>query len=356
MKKILQIGPSVSKAKGGMATVIKELTESSILSQTYAIDEYPSFADGPFLYRLFYSMWSFIRFHWIYQRYDIFHIHMASKGSTFRKGYYIKFLKKHKKKVVLHVHGSTYKDFYENLSEKQRAKVHSIWATCDKVLVLSDSWYDYFTQIFPNAKIVIVENGVDVEKYEAANTGMFHKNQLLFLGRLGHRKGAYDLIEAISLAIKERPDLHLFMAGDGELNEIKRVISQKGLDNHIECLGWVSATERLELLKKVGILVLPSYNEGLPMAILEAMAAGKVIISTTVGAIPEVVKSENGILLEPGDILGLTKALIKASQVSNWSEQAVAVNPQLIREFYSKEQMHNKIKVIYDILLTEAKE
>lgn len=67
-----------------------------------------------------------------------------------------------------------------------------------------------------------------------------------------------------------------------------------------------------ELLRKSSVLVLPSYNEGLPMAILEGMACGKAIISTTVGAIPEVVKKENGILVQPGDVTALANVTLAA--------------------------------------------
>ena len=90
----------------------------------------------------------------------------------------------------------------------------------------------------------------------------------------------------------------------------KQIVEEKKLENNIIIVGWADFDKKLELLKKSSVLVLPSYNEGLPMAILEGMACGKAIISTTVGAIPEVVKEENGILIEPGDIKKLSEALI----------------------------------------------
>ena len=98
------------------------------------------------------------------------------------------------------------------------------------------------------------------------------------------------------------------MAGDGDIDRCKQIVEEKNLKSNILIVGWADFDKKLELLKRSSVLVLPSYNEGLPMAILEGMACGKAIISTTVGAIPEVVKEENGILIEPGDIKKLSES------------------------------------------------
>ncbi len=102
------------------------------------------------------------------------------------------------------------------------------------------------------------------------------------------------------------------MAGDGDIDRCKQIVEEKNLKSNIFIVGWADFDKKLELLKKSSVLVLPSYNEGLPMAILEGMACGKAIISTTVGAIQEVVKKKkNGILIEPGDVEKLSEALIR---------------------------------------------
>lgn len=137
-----------------------------------------------------------------------------------------------------------------------------------------------------------------------------HPHTFVSLGRLGERKGTYDLIKAIERIEVQIPDIKCYLAGDGDIDRCKQIVEEKKLENNIIIVGWADFDKKLELLKKSSVLVLPSYNEGLPMAILEGMACGKAIISTTVGAIPEVVKEENGILIEPGDIKKLSEALI----------------------------------------------
>lgn len=92
--KILEIGPSPYKSNGGMATVIKEIIDDQKLNQHYIIDFFESYVDGSFIKRMLVSIYEYEKFKLIYKKYDIFHIHMASYGSTFRKGYYIHFLKK----------------------------------------------------------------------------------------------------------------------------------------------------------------------------------------------------------------------------------------------------------------------
>ena len=112
-------------------------------------------------------------------------------------------------------------------------------------------------------------------------------------------------------------------------------------------MGWADFDKKLELLKKSSVLVLPSYNEGLPMAILEGMACGKAIISTTVGAIPEVVKEENGILIEPGDTEKLSEALITYCMNQETVEKIGKNNIALIHTKYSMDAMHQKLAQYY---------
>lgn len=101
------------------------------------------------------------------------------------------------------------------------------------------------------------------------------------------------------------------MAGDGEVEQVRARVAERGLEDRVAVLGWVDGEKKLELLRNAAAVVLPSYHEGLPMAILEGMAAGKAIISTTVGAIPEVVTGGNGTLVEPGDVIALAQALLQ---------------------------------------------
>lgn len=352
--KILVIGPSPTRSKGGMATVIEEIAKDKKLNEKFDIDIYESYVDGNKLKVLLFSIVSFIRFYFTKRNYDIYHIHAASYGSTFRKGWYVHAAKKWGKKVILHIHGAEYMIFYEKSNKKE--KIRLILNTADKVIALSEEWKRKFEQTFGLTNCVVLENGIDMARLKSAITNcQEHPHTFVSLGRLGERKGTYDLITAIEQVKIEVPDIKCYLAGDGEIEKCKELIKTKKLENNIIVVGWADFDKKLELLQNSSVLVLPSYNEGLPMAILEGMACGKAIISTTVGAIPEVVKEENGILIQPGDTGMLSEALIKYCMNQETVEKIGENNIMLIHTKYSMGAMHQKLAQYYIDVMQEKR-
>ena len=350
MEKILIVGPSSTRSKGGMSTVIGEILEDNELKNKYDISAYESYIDGTKFRVLLYSIWAIFKFIVTGQakKYDVYHIHVASYGSTFRKRIYLKIIKKYKKKVILHIHGAEYMLFFDKLSKKKKRQVIDTLQVADMVIALSNEWKNKFDNKFGLTNCYVLENGINTEKLAPAIVDT-KKNQTSFvtLGRLGKRKGTYDLVDAIEIARKKVPNIRCYLAGDGEIDKFCNIIVERGLQNNIEVVGWADFTKKLELLSKVSTVVLPSYNEGLPMAILEGMATGKAIISTTVGAIPEVVKEENGILIQPGDVQALAEALVKCSTNLKMLEDMSQKNINKIYEQFSMKSMHLKLMSYY---------
>lgn len=350
MEKILIVGPSSTKSKGGMSTVIGEILEDNELKNKYDISAYESYIDGTKFRVLLYSIWAIFKFIVTGQakKYDVYHIHAASYGSTFRKRIYLKIIKKYKKKVMLHIHGAEYMVFFDKLSKKKKRQVIDTLQVADMVIALSNEWKNKFDNKFGLTNCYVLENGINTEKLAPAIVDT-KKNQTSFvtLGRLGKRKGTYDLVDAIEIARKKVPNIRCYLAGDGEIDKFCNIIVERGLQNNIEVVGWADFTKKLELLSKVSTVVLPSYNEGLPMSILEGMATGKAIISTTVGAIPEVVKEENGILIQPGDVQALADALVKCSTNLKMLEDMSQKNINKIYEQFSMKSMHLKLMSYY---------
>ena len=347
--KVLVIGPSPEKSKGGMATVISEIKSDKDLVTEYNIDIYESYIDGNIVIRTIYCIYAYLKFYFTKRDYDIYHIHAASRGSTFRKGYYVRAAKKWGKKVIFHIHGAQYMEFYRELLKRKKKTVLDILHRADIVIALSDEWKERFDSIFKLDNCVVLENGIDTNKYKQAIVDVkSYQHSFLMLGRLGKRKGTYDLIDAIQLAKKTVPNIKLYLAGDGDIERIKEIIKNKKLENNIEVVGWVNLNDKLKLLKLVSTVVLPSYNEGLPMAILEGMVAGKGIISTTVGAIPEVISDKNGILIKPGDIKALAQALTTYAQDIDFLCSTSAENIIRVNERFSMKAMHNKLADYYN--------
>ena len=137
-----------------------------------------------------------------------------------------------------------------------------------------------------------------------------NKTEILFLGRIGPRKGVPELLLALSRLQPSRVAWSITIAGDGDIAEAKQSASELGILDQVRFTGWVDPTSVQGLLMSCDILVLPSHAEGSPMVVVEAFAYGVAVIVSPVGAIPEiVVDRENGLLVEAGNVEELTRSI-----------------------------------------------
>jgi glycosyltransferase involved in cell wall biosynthesis len=340
--KVLVVGSSLAD-KGGIVTVMKNIQNSAI-SKEFDLDNVETYITGNVFKRLSIFISGFLRFliKLIFHRPDVLHIHMSYNGSFYRKSLFVLIAKLFNVPVIVHVHGSSFKDFYARLSEGQKKYCRFILNRCDKLIVLSKEWYQYFSSLIPKDKVQVLYNGVTKSGF----TLQKKNNDIpiaLFMGRLGQRKGTYDLIEAIKLLKEKGIKGKFLLAGDGEEEEVNKLIKKYNLQEYVETLGWINGDQKKSLLEISDLLVLPSYNEGLPMAILEAMDYGLPIVSTPVGGIPEVIKDdENGYLVKPGDVHNL------ASRLSD-----LLVNEELRYDMGNNNQRQIAEKYDLDVLLKD---
>ena len=132
------------------------------------------------------------------------------------------------------------------------------------------------------------------------------------MGRIGKRKGIYDLIEVIKEIVPTYPNIKLYVGGDGEVENLMKIINKNNLENNVEYIGWTSGAKKDKYLKESSFYILPSYNEGMPMSVLEGMAYKNVTITTNVGGIPKVIKNnKNGIMINPGDKKAMKKIILE---------------------------------------------
>ena len=228
MKRVLIVGPSPTKSKGGMATVIEEINNDPELRKKYDIDIFESYIDGSKIKVLLYSLYAFAKFVLKKKDYDIYHIHAASRGSTFRKGWYVKFLKKRGLRVILHIHGAEYMKFFDELTENKKKKVIDILKSADMVLALSNDWKSKFDLTFGLTNCFVLENGINQERLKDAQHDDLTIYQCSFvaLGRLGERKGTYDIIKAVSMLKDRFPEVKCYLAGDGEIEIAKKLVHE----------------------------------------------------------------------------------------------------------------------------------
>ena len=312
--KIIMLGPSLAQ-QGGMANYERLFLNNA--PSEVDICHITTHEEGSVFKKmlifgkaLLILFWSLIR-----ERVDLAHIHVSERGSVYRKAVVIFIFWLIRKPVILHTHGAEFPIFYENLPSIIQHSIKWIFHKCQRLIVLSKSWKDFYTKTLglPPEKVIVFYNPVKLPQQVPNRTASEQVN-LLFLGRIGQRKGAFDLIRAFSLLPPEcRNRTRLIMAGDGELEEARHLVKRLNLSSSITLPGWMDTHECDRLLAEADVFILPSYDEGLPLAMLEAMAWGLPVIVTPVGGIPEIVTSgETGFLINPGDIDKLSKVMLNS--------------------------------------------
>lgn len=307
-KKVLMIGEYFkNNAPGGMAAVL-----ASYDLYFEEMKFIPTWKDGGMLTKIWYAIYSYVVFVWKMltdRDIRIVHIQGAAFASFERNIFFVRLGKWFGKKVIMHMHCADFASYYDPSGHKQR--ILDVMNACDMFFVLSDQWAEYFESIGVKRDIIVVLNNTiappvvkQVEKAE-------DKVKLLYLGIIGQRKGVYDLLKVLE-SDKERYSntLELHIGGNQEEEKIKATIAEYGIGNFVTFEGFVKGEKKVNDLNWADIFILPSYNEGLPIAILEAMSYGMPIISTNVGGIPVVVKTDvNGKLIEAGDLKAIKASI-----------------------------------------------
>lgn len=276
---------------------------------------------------------------------SIFHLHSASVGSFLRKSTIARLCGLFKKKFIYHIHGARFDSFMESSKPSQKRHIISLLSKAERIIVLSDSWKKYFSQYIPPEKLLVICNPCEnlLTEYKKKNNPRVN---IIFLGRLGHRKGSYDLVEAVRLIKDSNFVLNLY--GDGEVEETKALVAKYRLGDRVIVHGWVHHSKVREIHDAGDILVLPSYAEGLPMSILEAIGNGLPVVSTNVGGIPEAVTDgENGFIISPGDIPALSQRLEALINDSSLRERMGRKGLEIARENFSTQSIGKQLEKLY---------
>ena len=169
-------------------------------------------------------------------------------------------------------------------------------------------WTD--AQDWPRLKVVPC--GIDPARFATPAPLPPGTGRMVAIGRFSEQKGMLLLVQAMALAVPRAPGLHLTLVGDGELRgAIEGEIARQGLAAHFRLTGWLDEAGVRAELAAAHALVLPSFAEGLPMVVMEAMAAARPVLATAIAGVPElVVPGETGWLVPAGDAGGLAEAMV----------------------------------------------
>lgn len=309
--KVLMVGVDET-TKGGMWAVVENYLQNPAFCKETGLKYVPTSITGSKLKRILFTAKAFLKllFLFFFKDYDIVHIHMSERGSVYRKNIVINMAKRSHCKVVLHMHGAEFENWYQASDQKTQKFICSVLDKADRILILGDYWKEFIRSLAADPdKVEVVYNAVPVPK---ANRYHSDAKNLLFLGVVGQRKGIYDLLHAMKTIDEElEEEVKLLVYGPDFENNILSEIQNLELENRVKYLGWLSKDDKPEIFKNVAVNILPSYNEGLPMTILETMAFGIPNISTNVAAIPEAVNEANGRIINPGDVDNLAKSILE---------------------------------------------
>lgn len=309
--RVVMIGTTIN-AQGGVSSVVGVLKEAGLFDQCGLeyISTHRGGGAGDKLTILLGAWFNFLAM-LLRGRVALIHAHTASRASFWRKSLFIVPALLARVPVILHLHGAEFQIFYgQECSAFSRRFVRWVFEGVSQVVVLSESWQQWVRTTFPQAKVRVIPNPINVPTLQTNHSQTRSPHKLLFLGRLGKRKGVYDLLQAAATLVSHHPQLRLLLGGDGELDAVRAQAEALGIGGHVELLGWVSGADKSRLLNEAAIYVLPSYNEGLPMSVLEAMAYGLPIVSTPIGGIPDAVRDgKEGYLVAPGDVEALADRL-----------------------------------------------
>ncbi|SDJ66782.1 glycosyltransferase family 4 protein [Microbulbifer yueqingensis] len=309
----LTLATDISGA-GGISTVLDSYRQSGFLEKhnvrlivTHRGENKFGFLGAGFLYI---SALVKLFFYLIFRRIGLVHIHMASRGSYIRKSLIVRLVKWLGGKVIIHLHGAEFREFYsDECNSRWQKHIRRTFDLADSVIVLSSHWITWAkSTLHKSDHVQVIYNAVPKMTVSRAKV---RPGLVLFLGRIGQRKGVLELIRAFAQVVRIHPNACLKLGGDGNIKPYIQEVQALGLQEKVEFLGWVSGEKKRRLISEADVYCLPSYNEGFPMGILEAMSSGIPIVSTFAGGIPDAIThNEDGLLVEAGDVNALAGSII----------------------------------------------
>jgi glycosyltransferase involved in cell wall biosynthesis len=359
MKRLNQIsGVAIlgTRERGGIRAVIENHIQAGVYDgyEHYLIDSHDE-ADAARRVRLAFGALLRLSGLILRRKVSLCHLHGSMKGSIYRKAAYTFICRLLGCRVIFHLHGSEFAKTFDRAGGTYRSLVRYLLNRADFVFVLSDYWKDYVGSICANPRIQVINNfpsPVFEDIYDRRTYDTKPTTELLFLGHIGQRKGIYDLVEAVDL-LKTRGigGFRINVGGNGEVEKLKSLIAQRGLEPYFNVIGWVSGEQKHQLIESSDLLLLPSHNEGLPIAILEALSAGLAVLSTRVGGIPDAISEERfGLLVEPGQPQALAAAITRYLDTEGLIESVARNARELYDRDYSSKANVGRIRAVFATL------
>lgn len=356
LERVLMVGTDPD-SRGGISSVIRLYAEAGLLGRLRFL---ASYTDGSLLKKLAFYGKFWLRYEWTLfscPSIEIVHVHSASYGSFARKSLVILLAKLWGKRTITHIHGAEFAVFYDKSPAWKKWFIRSVLRSSDALVALSRQWKLELERISGNPNVWVLYNPTQMhppvyEQENQSDASAAMPVNFLFMGRLGKRKGVYDIIESARHLKAENVRIQLY--GDGELAEVQRRVRERGVQDKISVCGWIDGGRKDEVFRQANVLILPSYNEGLPISVLEAMSYGLPVVATDVGGISEAVEDGvSGYLMQPGDCAKLGQSIEYLATSADLRRQMGQSGYALASRKFSLAVIVQKLEALYDQLAAQ---
>ncbi|MFQ5648497.1 MAG: glycosyltransferase [bacterium] len=357
---ILMLGPyPLKNARGGIAAVIACYAHQGLF-EAHRIKYLPTSSTRNSLVKAMALVLALLRFvgFVLVSGIKIVHIHSASWRSFYRKSLFLWLGCALGRKVILHVHGGEFQQFYTTASGRQKTWIRETLARPNVVVVVAESWKARLQKIARIESITVIPNPVNTSDFtqKAGPNKRAGSGQVVFMGKLCREKGVFDLLNAVPRVLRTVPQARFIICGDGELAACKTLCQQLHISGHVDFPGWVDERTKVDILRHASVFVLTSYNEGLPVSILEAMAAGLPVIASAVGGIPELIEHDrNGTLIQPGDSEAVAAHIVRLLRDDRLRHRIGRTNQEKVKGQYDIQMVGAQLAELYRSLLLGEK-
>lgn len=321
--KVLMVGTRMD-GQGGVASVIRTWKGTGLMDRWSVLYISTNGPGGP-IRKIIYAICAWSRCAWLIllRRVKLIHVHTSSYISFWRKSPILALAIATRHPFIVSLHGGAFREFYAECGCIGQAWIRLVIRRANYFVVLTDTWKRWAEKIEPQSHILVIPNPAPElpvlcgdKSMRVGHTTTWPQTDplLLFLGRVEPEKGIFVLLEALAIARNNGAPWRLACGGIGDLACARSRASELGLDDRtVAFLGWIDGAAKHALLHECDMLVIPSFTENMPVALLEAFAYRKPVVATSVGGIPDIVTNgTDGFLCEPGNPSALAAILVRA--------------------------------------------
>ncbi len=246
----------------------------------------------------------------------VVHAHVSASGSFWRKAILLWVARRFRLGTIFHLHDGNFERYAESGfgGPVLRWCIRRTLEASDVVIVLSERSARWMQEFSPSCRVRVIGNPV---RLPARHRRVCDRDKdgevvgrILFLGMICEAKGSFDLLRAFAVFRARVSGWRLVIGGHGEVDRFLEDAAHIGVRTDIDFLGWISGPDKERALSSADIFVLPSYSEGMPVSLLEAMAYGSAVVATPVGGVPDMMRPNlHGLWVDPGNVDDLAATL-----------------------------------------------